>query len=151
MDKICAADADLQTQQSAARVAALSITARHPTPKQLAGFAAAVRDGLEKNLKKFRKAGRAGIPGGDRVTAAYITAVTGAVSKLKKAEKSAKDPSTPAFIRSYLPQQVSSYTQAAAPKGTDLPTLTAHSPTADQAYKKSPNCKGTPLTAKPSG
>lgn len=149
MEKVCAADEDLRTQQSAAETAALYIAGRSSTPKQIAGFVTAVRKGLEKNVKKFQKAGKANIDGGDRVTAAYISAVKHALTKIKGDEKTAKDTSVPEFVLTAIPHRVSLFVQDAVPQGADLPHLTARDPIAKQAFKKAKSC-GSPLTATPS-
>jgi hypothetical protein len=149
--KVCDADDDLQVQQDAARVAALSMIPRHPTRKKIAGFVAVVRGDLEKNLKKFQKVGKVTIDGGDQVIAVYITAVKAALAKVEKAEKTANDRSSPELLLNYLPQQVATYIAAAVPKGADLPGLLARDPTLDRAYKQARSCKNaSPLTATPS-
>jgi len=147
-DRVCAADDDLQTQQASTGTAALSLVPRDPNRSQVVHFVAVVRRDLQGTLKDLRAIRSGAVPGGDRVVAAYVDAVQGALSKVRRDERDARASGTDPFVLPYIPQRVARFVQDAVPHGADLPTLVAADRTLRQAYHRARRCRGShPLTA----
>ncbi|MFI7017968.1 hypothetical protein [Streptomyces sp. NPDC050164] len=148
--KVCTADKDLQAQQGAARVAALSYVPRKPTREQLAHFVRASHEGLQEKAKEFLEIGPSPVAGADEVTAAYVAALQGAAAEVGKARKTLAGASSSDVFTSTFPMAVADDVNSAVPKDADLPSLLSRNPALEQAYKASPDCQGlTPLTLDP--
>ncbi|GAA2458064.1 hypothetical protein GCM10010191_92320 [Actinomadura vinacea] len=134
LGKVCAADADLQVQRHASRIAALSMVPRRPSRDQIVHFAKVSHKDLQETLEMFEKTGPSPVAGGDQAVAAYINALKPAVAKL---EKTKEDVPSPAVVANTI--------QSAVPKDNGMQQLFAQNPALNQVYKTSPQCKGADL------
>ncbi|WP_255955349.1 hypothetical protein [Streptomyces odontomachi] len=148
LGKVCAADEDFQTQQSAARVVVLSFIPREPSRGEIVHFVKVNHQELRDKVQQFGKFRPAPVRGGDEVVAAYVGALKTAATTTGELQRTADDPASSHETLAGLPLEVSDALQAVLPKGADLPGLTARDPTAKQAYRAASDCRAAhPLTA----